>query len=56
MKFIRPIINKWYISILNKARDESDLPKELKKKDKKIHMPNNKEFTQKLIMTLFSMI
>jgi len=48
MKFIRPIINKWYISILNKARDESDLPKELKKKDKKIHMPNNKEFTQKV--------
>lgn len=48
MKFIRSIIHKWYISILNEARDESDLPEELKKRDKKIHVPNNKEFIQKV--------
>ena len=48
MKFIRKIIHKDYISYLNEAIDESDLPKEFKKRNRKIHVPNRKEFTQKV--------
>ena len=48
MKFIRKIIHKDYISYLNEAIDESDLPKEFKKRNRKIHVPNSKEFTQKV--------
>ena len=40
--------HKDYISYLNEAIDESDLPKEFKKRNRKIHVPNRKEFTQKV--------
>ena len=47
MKFIRKIIHKDYISYLNEAIDESDLPKEFKKRNRKIHVPNSKKIYPK---------
>lgn len=44
-KFLRAKVNNWYITTINKAKKESDLPKNLKKK---IYRPCNMEFTQKV--------